>query len=229
MGVEVSMRKIVKHFLEFDKTISYFLDHIEYDTILSKKIINKINFTEGSFFTILPENADLNRLYDFKWGGVIPPVYYGDQVYYLKNDSEGFIPQKVQTMDFEFSKYIINFMQINPESCLIIENVMLDSTNSLAKIDEVQEIAYGAELYYILKKNNSTEQAYNTIRRSHFSWHFFSVLTILKNQTDVFNFEDLNFLCNKAKFVISGAYDGEGYIFWEKNQTDSTNEFFVST
>ena len=28
--------------------------------------------------------------------------------------------------------------------------------------------------------------------------------------------EKLKEICTMAKFVIVGAYDGEGYIFWEK-------------
>ena len=36
--------------------------------------------------------------------------------------------------------------------------------------------------------------------------------------------EILDSICDNAKFVITGAYDGEGYIFWER-KSDNESEF----
>ena len=49
-------------------------------------------------------------------------------------------------------------------------------------------------------------------------WH--SLCIISENQLNsaetILTLEKIKAICMNAKIVIIGAYDGEGYIFWEK-------------
>jgi hypothetical protein len=99
-------REIKKHHLDFEKTIHYFIDHIEADKTLSQKIVEKMNFNQGIFYTFLPSNAEISKLYDFPCGGIIPPIPYGSRTYKIEGVSESFHPKKIITMDRECSEII---------------------------------------------------------------------------------------------------------------------------
>jgi hypothetical protein len=214
------MREIKKTFLDYKKTLFYFMNHMGCGKTLAKKMSEKIDFFQGIFFTFLPSNAKLDKLYEFSYGGIIPSVPYGNQVYEMEGYPNGFIPEQVTTMDNNLSEFISNYVKKNAENCAIVENVILELSDIHANIKGVKMIPYEKEVYFYLDEKNSIDQIYKTIRRSSQSWHFFSILTELENKKmQSMNAYDLDRICDNSKFIIVGAYDGEGYIFWEKTPT----------
>ena len=61
-------RKTETHKLELEKIIPYFVHHISCDKTLFQKVCDKIDFNQGSFFTVLPSNALLDKLFNFNDG-----------------------------------------------------------------------------------------------------------------------------------------------------------------
>lgn len=215
------MRNMLKINLEIDKTLPYFNHHIACGNTLSQKVIRKMIFSHGDFFTILPENADLTRLYEFPYGGIIPPIPYGDKVYYIEGQSEPFHPQQVITVCFELSAFIKLYLGKQPKNYSILEAVILRSYDSNLDIKNVTMIPFQEEVYYLLNNTNSTEEIEETIRTSEQVWHFLAVLTELdRKPSNHLTNEDFDRICDQIKLVVVGAYDGEGYIFWEKNNKD---------
>lgn len=209
-------REIKKHHLDFEKTIHYFIDHIEADKTLSQKIVGKTNFNQGIFYTFLPSNAEISRLYDFSCGGIIPPIPYGSRTYKIEGVSENFHPKNIITMDRECSEIISAYTKETEQNCAVIENYMLEPENPHAYIKNVKMVPYGKEVYYFLDKNNSIEEIYKTVRKSSEVWHSLFVLTRI-NIPLFFDDEIMKEICENTKFIVAGAYDGEGYIFWEKS------------
>ena len=209
-------REIKKHHLDFEKTISYFIDHIQCGKTLAERIVEKVKFNQGSFYTFLPSNAEISRLYEFPYGGIIPPIPYGNRTYKIEGLTENFHPQQVITMDRECSEFISSYVKSGTKNCAILEDYNLESDSPHANMQNVKMTPYGKEVYYFLNKNNSIEEVYKTMRTSIRVWHSLCVLTQI-NDVLVLDNEVLDQICNNAKFVITGAYDGEGYVFWEKN------------
>ena len=77
----------------------------------------------------------------------------------------------------------------------------------------------GNEIYYLLEKNNiSTELITECLRASNAFWHSLCVLTEANLDDRIareISTEKIQEITLKAKLIIIGAYDGEGYIFWE--------------
>ncbi len=216
MGVE--MRKIKKYNLDYDKTIRYFIEHIKCGKTLSQKVIEKIDFRQGNFFTFLPANAELDRLYAFSYGGIIPAVSCGILACEVEGYPEGFLPQQVITMDQELSEFIANYTKISLKHCAVVENVIMEPGEKFVNIKKVKMAPYQQEVYYILDRENSIDQIYQTIRKSSQVWHFLSILTLLENtKRSSLETDKLDDICENAKFIVVGAYDGEGYVFWEKS------------
>ena len=212
-------REIRKHELDVVKVLPYFLDHINCGKILSKRIIEKIDFTKGSFFTILPSDAKLDKLFDFSHGGIIPPIPCEGESYHIKGSFEEFHPNKIITMDYECSEFMASFLKKNNENWAVIENYMLNPDSAYVNFQNVKMIPFNCDVYYFLNRSNSIKEIHETIRKSNQVWHFLAVLTRLKNDlfsclTDTI----IHQICENLEFVIVGSYDGEGYIFWEKSR-----------
>lgn len=211
----MTARKIKKYKLDLNKTLPYFLDHINCGKTLSERVFEKIDFAKGSFFTILPCAALLDKLLDFNHGGIIPPVPYGEESYHIKGHSEQFHPKKIITMDQECSEFIAKFLSKSPENVAVVENYMLDPQSPYVHLEHVKMIPFGSEVYYFLNKDNSVNEIYQTIRKSSQVWHFLAVLIQLKEVVpSVLTNLTIDRICENVRFVIAGAYDGEGYIFW---------------
>lgn len=65
----MEMKELFRHDLEYFQSLEYFKDKLEDVNVLSKEILKLINFEEGSFFTLLPNDADISGIYKFKEGG----------------------------------------------------------------------------------------------------------------------------------------------------------------
>jgi hypothetical protein len=212
----MNIREIKRHSLDFEKTISYFINHIKSGNTLSKKAIERVDLHQGSFFTLLPSTAELARLYEFAYGGIIPPIPYGDEIYEINNKL--FHPMQVMTMGGELSKFILNYLQQNPLHYAVVDNVIIDARVASEKNDSIEMIPYNQEAYFFLNNESNYNQVYEIIRMSSQPWHFLTILTMLEN-LDSYLLENKTFsdICDNAKFIIVGAYDEEGYVFWEKN------------
>ncbi len=209
-------RQILKHELNFDKTINYFIDHIQCGNTLSKKVIERINFELGIFFTFLPFNANVNGLYDFSYGGIIPPTNYGNTLYQINGSIELFQPQEVNTMYHECSEFISLYIKEVKCNCAVVENYMAEPDSSNIITPNVKMDLFQNEIYYLLNDTNSLDEVNDTLRQSTQVWHSLVLLTKQYKGDMIQTNEKLNYFCDTAKFVIASAYDGEGFLFWEK-------------
>jgi hypothetical protein len=209
--------RMVKNYeLDLNKTLPYFLDHIGCGKTLSEKITKKVDFAKGSFSTILPCNIESGKLFDFSHGGIIRPFPYEEKKYRIKDQAEEFHPTQIITMDRECTAFITDFLKIDCKHWVVIENYMLDPESPYVEIKNVRMIPFHSEVYYFLNKMNSPEEIYETIRKSGQVWHFLAVLTHLKDPvSSILTDNTMDQICENAAFVIAGAYDGEGYLFWK--------------
>ncbi len=211
-------RKVHKHVLDTEKTIFYFFDHIKCGKVLSERICKKIDFTQGSFFTILPENAFLERLFEFECG-IIPSIPYGDKTYRIKGRSEPFHPTQVITMDRECSEFIAGFLRENPKNWAVVHNYNLDPKSSHANRENVKMSPYDRDVHYFLNEANTVDEIYRIIRRSNHIWYSLTILTRLENTVpDLLTDLIIDEICQNAKFVITSAYDADAHIFWQANK-----------
>ena len=60
-------------------------------------------------------------------------------------------------------------------------------------------------------------------------WHSLCVFTTadFTGVTQTLSLEKIKEICLKTELVMVAAYDGEGYVFWEKNLTNTSKGFFA--
>lgn len=220
------MHELKKRKLDFEKTFLYVKHNLEKTNILSIELLNLLNFENGHFFTLLPDNANLDGRHDFKSGWILPPnpieEYYVDGVrctYSIKNT----IRHQLIPLLFNLIKSEIHF------TCI------MDNFNGYLKEDypiyyaDNYSLFCGEEIYFNLNSTNtSPELLLQCLRRSDVLWHSLGVFTkaLLVNDLKIMSLENIKEICMQTELIMVCAYDGEGYVFWEKYQANDGKGFF---
>src|SRR5690349_13195806 len=97
------MRKLIKINLNLEKTLKYVTHQLEGGNTLSLEILRSVDFSAGSFFTLLPNDATLQKCHEFTSGGMLPQP--PTEWYFLegKMASHSIIP----TIQKEMTNYIV--------------------------------------------------------------------------------------------------------------------------
>lgn len=191
------MIKLNHYELNSASAYTYFQYSLADTNALSSSLINLVNFKRGNFFTILPEEVDLREIGKFKCGGIAKGVR--DQV----------------------SSFVIGQLLINSKLSCIFDDVT--STHRLGYNDPLF-LSYGLthekEIYYLVTQKTASTQLINQcFYASNAIWHSLCVLSEINFTNNIekkLSSKDIEYICLKAHLIIVGAYDGEGYIFWEK-------------
>lgn len=217
MGMEV-MRELIKHSLSFEKTIAYFKEQIEMDNVLSKCVLESVSFEEGSFYTLLTSDANLSKVYQFKVGHILPP----NPLQKVNNPKSKSVSEFewINSIDDEFAEYLSNILKQSSNKICIFDDALreIDELDELVK--EKVAISIDKEVYYILTKESQFSSIKKVLKNSQNFWHCLGIITtyqLKKSQVDHTDFKEL---CQKIELIITEAYDGEGYLMWEKNTSN---------
>jgi len=193
-------------------------DNLTEINALSIELLNLIDFKSGAFFTLLTLGSDLERLYEFKNGIILPqfPVIVSEV------DGKKSIIQKVPTVKEELSDLIFHKLNSNPNlSCVFDEVTHYPDDRSLKALYEKKCVyLYEKEVIYVIKEDNKNhETILNCMRKSFSFWHSVGLLTdadCFKTDSNILSLNDIQAICKNAKMILISAYDGEAYVLWEK-------------
>ena len=207
-----------KQELDFHLSLQYFADQLNGGNELSQELIKYVNFKEGNFYTLLPEQSIRKNLYDFQSGGFLPQN--PEEEYY--SEGKRAIYSIIPTMHDEIADFIFQKLIDHKKLSCIFEE-LLDSPSS-PQLKFFQEhnlvVLFNDEVYYLIQNLDvKLDLLVKCIKKSNAIWHSLCVLTaagfekiIHKNLTP----QKIREICSLAHLIVVGAYDGEGYIFWEK-------------
>jgi len=215
------MIKLRKTVLDFDKTIQYFKEHIDAKVILSEAVLHEINFKNGHFFTLLPENAFFEKIYEFNYGGILsnPDPKIIRKRFYGKE----FIGCEIATIDEYLNEHLFNLLKKNPKiSCVFSDYNSSYKKSNYLKLNSAYVLHKNDEVYFLIKNKALTnENLLKIIKQVGIFWYMLGILTegleIKKHELDN---STLFSIINNTKLIFTEAYDGEGYIFWEKEGSD---------
>jgi hypothetical protein len=213
------MKKLNKHNLNFDKTISYFVENLKSATTLSNELLKSTNFEKGSFFTLLPCKSNFANLYEFETGGILHQTH---EVHL--NSAIGMSYTITPTIRKELSQEIFKEMNKKHLDC------MFDDVNSSPKdcknnLFAENGLFYEDLVYYLVKnKHGLADLITECLRKSNAVWHSLCILTnsdLQKTGNVEITLDDIRKACQNSQIIILGAYDSEGYVFWEKEKLHS--------
>lgn len=211
------MNNLEKHLLKFEITYNYVINHLDDGKILSQVILKNCNFKLGNFYTILPKNANLDALYHFEIGGIIPQEKEIQLIDFIGSTAKY---QELTSTEDSAIEYVYNYIK-NKKGIVILEDVVREKKDNLVKINDVCTSYLNEEVYYILKAPNSYEEIAKAFKKASHVWHFVGMLTTNHiDLTEEITLEQIRQLTLSMQSMIVVAYDGESYIFWEKQEKD---------
>jgi hypothetical protein len=228
--VGAKMKKLIKYELNAELVWPFFQDNLNGANALSIELLQIFKKEEGRFFALLPEDANLEYLYRFKHGCILPqnPIKYGP----VGNLGNFHYREKVSISD-DLANIIGDFLRRDENITCIIDDVIRYSTDK--KIQEGRDdlknyTAYsGRDVYYLLSKNNAEPSIiFKCLCRNRGYWHALSILSKISLKDYIGKQIEkpiLTQICCNAQMIIVGAYDGEGYIFWEKSNPNGSCSF----
>lgn len=220
------MKKLNKYPLHFKPAKEYVVGELEDVNILSSQLLNLLNFDNGKFFVLLPHNANLEDLYNFKNGGILQQFPKEKQFINGRLSTYSWIPD----INIELSELILKEIESRKNLCCMIDKVTGEASETCYKTYfQANPLFYDNEVYFLIQKENaSNDLILKCLKASTSFWHSLGIFSNA-DFTDIFktiNLEKINEVCLKTELVMVGAYDGEGYVFWEKNPTSGNVGFF---
>jgi hypothetical protein len=212
------MRELIRSSLEFKKLYPYFKDRLEGVNELSIEVLNLVDFNDGFFFTLLPNNANLDRIYNLNEGLILP-----QNPKLLSEDRKSYF-QYIPTLREEVSEYIYEKMcSTNPTLNCIIDDFNSSITRPSLEFFKSRDLfaSFSDQVYYKLPSSMANAKIIDELLfRSNAFWHSLCLLTEadFSDIINVLTSEKIREICLKTQMIITGAYDGEGYVFWERNK-----------
>lgn len=189
--------KINKYFLDFKQIFPEFKELIDQCSILTHRLLQEVDFEAGSFFTFLPDHADLNHLYDLKITG-IAPVY---------QDEYSAVALLIQ-----------NFFKKKPRALAVFEDTIKRPSDRNLEVEGSNLAYFQKSVFFLLQSNASLNLIKKLLINTE---NLFQSLTILTEAPPPpaphLKEADLDALCKHARYVITMAYDGDAYLIWESN------------
>jgi hypothetical protein len=220
------MKLLNKHLLDFNSSLEYVKDNLHETNKLCSSLLNLINFKNGYFFTLLPENSYLQSIYEFKTSNIfhqnpLEENYLNGckSIYSIKN-----------SIINEISELIINEIKHHEYlSCIFDDvNFFSEELNGYFLFDKYG-LSYDKEPYYLIQKNEVSNQLIKEcLKTSNAIWHSLCLFTAasLNRNVRILSLEKIKEICLTTELIIIGAYDAEGYVFWEKQQSYPNKGFF---
>jgi hypothetical protein len=215
------MRQLYRIELDFEKTIPYVKDQLDINNVLSQEISKRIDFNTGNFFTLLPQEADLTDLYSFSIGGKMPTGQVIEQFDPELNQTV-IVAERINSIKKEVAEIITTKIKNNDSLACIFEDVTWEPTDNLdeARAKKVLHICNNNVYYIISNSHLAFDSVVSCMSDANAFWHCLFVLSKVgsMNYPEMLTKDTIISFCKHAELIICGAYDGEGYIFWEPHQ-----------
>jgi hypothetical protein len=196
------MQEINRYELDFQPTHKYIISSlkgIHGINALSAQLLSLISFDKGKFFAFLPENMDLHKIKDFQSGW-----------------REGIGVRSY------IESYILDKLKKNSQLTAVFDDVSLTFLPGYEEeVFAACGVAFEKEIYYLLPSKIASPQLIeDCFYCSDALWHSLCVLTtsdLSQKDSKTLSLEEIKAICLQTVLIVVGAYDGQSYVMWAKN------------
>lgn len=186
-----------------EESIEYIQQQLSMGGVLSSQLM-KLNLYKGSVFTFFPSTFSPHISIDF-------------------SESLEFLTGEKVSKEFDalISDYIVNNLGLNERKIAIFETMWNINDPIVAK-RALQYFSINGRKYDFVKGRNDTESIINYINDARGYPTVISIIETGHEYLDIkdkskFKEEKLSELADSTEVLIIGAFDGEGYLLWQKD------------
>lgn len=214
-----------KEFYFGDEAIKYIKEEcLSYGKTLAHCLLKFCHLSDGRVFAYLPPYVNESEAKDFEQGG--KTLINADETkFYTAADGSKWMWEPKPTTRESVIPLIRSFLKRYDDSLVVFEDEM-EEVGDPPSVVKTRKFIYGKDVYHFLL---SIDRDYERVERT-FSYSesassvFVGVMSRgghlhkLKGNEDSVALQDIENLAQNAEILIIGAYDGEGYLIWEKEQ-----------
>lgn len=205
------------------QAVKYIKQQLLLGNSLAHQLLKLQNLDSGNVITYLPQNVTAKRITNFNEPILKKPSKKMHRQIVAKDGSKWTVVPK-PNMDESLVNLIIEYLAENKNKVCIFEDALLRSTDPWVTKADTHLVFYNNEVYHIILNHKSEKKQILQIIRRARSWLFIGVLTsidmeaVQKQKKGFIAIDDIYILAKETKKIIIGAYDGEGYLIWNKNE-----------
>ena len=195
--MHIPSKKLDSFPLEHSKVMPYLENNLNGTNALSSFCLEHVDFRKGNFFTLLPKSMPSEKIEQFKNGGT------------------------KSSLRRHISSIALDKLNENPRlSCIFDDITFTYQPNYEEDLFSLSGLFYKNEIYYLVTQKTLSFSLLEACFSASFAdfTHSLCILTLhdFSNQKELTQ-DVIKDICAQAVFIIVGAYDGEGYLFWEKS------------
>lgn len=190
---------------------------------LSRFLLQYCDLRNGEVVTYLPGDISDEEARRFSTGGKLR-VPQGSTERVLASDGTWLTIERKLNTDTHLAGIIRDFLGKNQPLCLF-EDAKSRPTDPGIQREDGRIKILDDEVYFALGKRDAVneEKIARTIKDAYSIWHFLCVMSSLPEKVLLsvrgrsLTEDDVKALAEGAERIAVGAYDGEGYLVWDKD------------
>jgi hypothetical protein len=206
-------KQLYKYVLDYDRVWEFWESRMKDVNLLSSELLKCVDFKKGEFFTLLPSDAHIERIHKVSEGYILPQnpcVPCGEGSKWLYSETP--------TLHLELAMFLLKKLRDN-KFCLFDDVSGTLERERGGELYQFCGLCHQKEIYYLITREQaSLEVIKNCLRASNEIWHSLCVIAphCVCPQGKELTPEDTQKICSNIEMAITLAYDGEGYLYWEK-------------
>ena len=208
------------------EAIMYIRECLADGNTLAKNLLASLDLSAGNVTTSLPKDANIEQAKtNFNWA-VLPEAPESELVHYTMEDGRKATMKPKYEEDSQTVQAIQEYLQGELENLCVFENSIAEACDPQIYIrNKASKLwTFENEVYHILVGGKISEvRIRKAIKEASNAWPLFiGALTSFPGQRNdysqkkVLNTNDLEVLAKRTQKLIIGAYDGEGYLIWNR-------------
>lgn len=203
-----------------EKGLEYLRGRLAYGNLLSKFVLETIDIDAGEAYVYIPEFVSIESTFKFKSGGKLEPQKS------WRDKKEGVYIEVVPHLYSPVENEINRHLRQSAETICLLEDVDLSPTDSYTgNLSKKNYIFLNDDVYIFLQPEHAgTEKILGSLRVIPAFGIFNSFLTSFPpvevktlKQFEFMSEDLLRKFASRTEKIFTSAYDGESFIFWQKN------------
>lgn len=186
-------------------------------------LLQTVDFEQGDIATLSPTALSPTETIQFDWGHT-PQAQTGLER--IKIGDTSYIAVPTANANKQLAEAIYELLR-SPESVCLLENALAEAHDSWLKRTKSRVVFNGTEVYHVLfNADRDKDKIEDAIRDAHHSPVLIGAVGYVRQDGlarialgRAINTELLTAFAETVQSVFVGAYDGEGYIVWNKPST----------